>query len=70
VLPEAKSTHSIRVTLQFIEIALEEIAPERLKRYGAVPESVIGPLAGGILEIKGIVRQLDSYISQQSEAVC
>jgi len=65
-LPEPcfDSTHSIRVTLQFIEVALEEIAPEKLTGYGSVPQSLIAPLAGGIQEVKGIVRQLDSYVSQ------
>lgn len=69
-LPPARfdSTFSIRVTLQFIEIALEEIAPQRLTGYGTVPESLVRPLAGGIQELKGIVRQLDSYVSQQAGA--
>jgi GTP-binding protein EngB required for normal cell division len=66
--PRFDSTHSIRVTLQFVEIALEEIAPERLTGYGSVPDSLVRPLAGGLQEIKGIVRQLDSYISQQAGA--
>ena len=69
-LPEPRfdSTHSIRVTLQFIEVALEEIGPERLIGYGSVPQSLVKPLAGGIQEMKGIVRQLDSYLSQRLES--
>jgi len=69
-LPEPRfdSTFSIKVTLQFIEIALEEIAPERLTGYGSVAQSLKNPLAGGIQEMKGIVRQLDSYLSQRIEA--
>lgn len=66
--PTFDSTWSIRVTLQFIEVALEEIAPHRLVGYGSVPESLVRPLAGGIQEMKGIVRQLDSYLSQRVEA--
>jgi len=47
-LPEAKfdSTHAIRVTLQFIEVAIEEISPERLVGYGRVPENFAYLLAG------------------------
>lgn len=69
-LPEPRfdSSFSIRVTLQFIEVALEEIAPHRLTGYGSVPESLIKPLAGGIQEMKGIVRQMESYLSQRIEA--
>lgn len=66
--PRFDSTFSIKVTLQFIEVALEEIAPERLIGYGSVPQSLMEPLAGGIQEMKGIVRQMSSYLSQRVEA--
>jgi GTP-binding protein EngB required for normal cell division len=69
-LPEPRfdATFSIKVTLQFIEVALEEIAPERLIGYGSVAQSLKEPLAGGIQEMKGIVRQMSSYLSQRIEA--
>ena len=69
-LPEPRfdSTFSIRVSLQFIQIALEEIAPRRLDGYGTVPEPLVKPLAGGIQEMTGIIRQLDGYLSQKIEA--
>ena len=61
-LPEARfdSTFSIQVTLQFVEVALEEIAPERLTEHGSVPGQLVKPLRGGIQEMKGIVRQISS----------
>jgi GTP-binding protein EngB required for normal cell division len=69
-LPEPRfdTTFSIKVTLQFIEVALEEIAPERLIGYGSVAESLKEPLAGGVQEMTGIVRQMSSYLSQGVEA--
>jgi GTP-binding protein EngB required for normal cell division len=69
-LPEAKldCTHSTRVTLQFIEVAIEELAPERLGGYGDVPEHLRQLLAGGLQEMKGIVRQMDSYLVQPAGA--
>ncbi|HEX4229945.1 MAG TPA: dynamin family protein [Bryobacteraceae bacterium] len=69
-LPEPRfdSTFSIKVMLQFIQIALEEIAPQRLGGYGTVPHSLVKPLAGGIQEMIGIVRQMDFYLSQRIEA--
>jgi GTP-binding protein EngB required for normal cell division len=69
-LPDAKfdSTHSVRVALQFIEVAIEELSPERLTGYGEVPHALIGPLAGGLQEMKGIVRQMDSYLIQRPDA--
>jgi GTP-binding protein EngB required for normal cell division len=69
-LPEPRfdSAFSIKVTLQFIEVALEEIAPRRLIGYGAVPESLVDRLSGGIQEMKGIVRQMNSYLNQPIES--
>jgi GTP-binding protein EngB required for normal cell division len=62
------ATHSIRVVLQFVEIALEEMAPDKLQGFGSVPPSLAPQLAGGLQEIKGIVRQIDSYLVQSAGA--
>jgi small GTP-binding protein len=69
-LPDANfdSTHSARVTLQFIEVAIEGLSPERLAGYGEVSENLVTRLTGGLQEMKGIVRQMDSYLIQQPEA--
>lgn len=60
--PKFDSTHAARVTLQFIEVAIEELAPKRLTGYGEFPPSLHDLLAGGLQEMKGIVRQMDSYL--------
>jgi hypothetical protein len=69
-LPPAKfdATHSIRVTLQFVEVAIEELAPGRLKGYDEALADLLNRLAGGLQEIKGIVRQMDSYLIQQPDS--
>jgi hypothetical protein len=36
------------VTLQFIEVAIEELAPERLRGYGEVPRNLFQLLAAGL----------------------
>ena len=66
--PKLDCTHAIRVTLQFIEVAIEELAPERLRGYGDVPSKLFQLLAGGLQEMKGIVRQMDSYLIQPADA--
>ena len=67
-IPSAKfdTVHSIRVHLQFIEVAIEELDPHRLQGYGELPPDLQHALAGGLQETKGIVRQLDSYLRQRS----
>jgi hypothetical protein len=68
-LPPAKfdSTHSIRVFPQFVEVAIENLAPERMRGYGEPPEQLLHKLTGGMQEIKGIVRQMHAYLIQQPE---
>lgn len=66
--PKFDSMHSIRVVLQFIEIALEELAPERLSGYGAVSEHLRPRVAGGLQEMKSIARQMDSYLVRRPDA--
>ncbi len=66
--PQFDSAHTIRVNLQFIEVAIESLAPERLKGYGDPPPDLLHLLSGGLQEMKGIVRQLDSYLTQQPDA--
>lgn len=56
------------MALQFIEVAIEELSPERLTGYGEVPDALMGPLARGLQEMKGIVRQMDSYLIQRPDA--
>lgn len=58
------SVHSIRVVLQFIDIALEECSPRRLVGYGEVAEGLVAPLTGALQEMKAMVSQLDSYVAQ------
>jgi len=66
--PRFDSTHCIRVFLQFIEVSIESLAPERLAGYGEPPERLLPLLTGGLQEMKGIVRQMDAYLVQQPEA--
>jgi GTP-binding protein EngB required for normal cell division len=66
--PQFDSIYSIRVTLQFIEVAIEETSPGRLIGYGDLPATLSARLAGGLQELKGIVRQMDSYMIQRPEA--
>ncbi len=49
------SLHSIRVTLTFIRIAIEEMAPEHLRGYGALPDKVASELRGLGAELEGLI---------------
>jgi GTP-binding protein EngB required for normal cell division len=66
--PAFGSIHSIRVTLTFVRIAVQEMAPKYLRGYGAVPESVAPQLQGLCAELEGLVERLDSSLAQGSAA--
>ena len=61
--PSILATHSIRVSLTCIEIAVEELYPKSMQGYGAVPEAVAAELNGICGELLGLVTRLDRYVS-------
>lgn len=62
------SIHSIRVTLNFVRIAVHEMAPHYLRGYGELRESVVPQLQGLCAELDGLVERLDSSLAQGSAA--
>jgi GTP-binding protein EngB required for normal cell division len=66
--PAFGSLHSIRVTLAFIRIAVQEMAPQYLQGYGELPESAAAQLRGLCAELDGLIARLDSSLAQGSAA--
>jgi GTP-binding protein EngB required for normal cell division len=67
IVPEGAafgSLHSIRVTLTFVRIAVQEMAPQCLRGYGEVPEDVAPQLQGLCAELEGLVGRLDASLAQ------
>jgi hypothetical protein len=62
--PQFGSLHSIRVTLDFADIAFDECRPQNMRGYGEVPESALPELNGLVDEMKGLISRLDSYLGQ------
>jgi GTP-binding protein EngB required for normal cell division len=62
--PEISAIHSIRTTLAFVDVAVEELRPKYMRGYGKVPESVIPELNGIAGEFQGLVQKLNSYLGQ------
>ena len=62
--PQLDSAHSIRVTLEFADIAFDECRAERMRGYGEVPPSLAPELNGMAGEMRGLVRKLISYLAQ------
>lgn len=64
--PQLGALHSIRVALGFVDIALEQCRPKRMKGYGALPQGRRAELDGMVDELQGLVAQLDAYLAQGS----
>lgn len=62
--PQLDPAHSIRVTLEFADIAFDECRADHMRGYGAIPPSVVPELNGMADEMRGLVRKLISYLRQ------
>jgi GTP-binding protein EngB required for normal cell division len=62
--PAIPASRSIRVDLDAIDIAVEELKPEYMKGYGSVPESVATELNGIVGELTTLVHRFDRYVSE------
>ncbi|MBI4906386.1 MAG: dynamin family protein [Acidobacteria bacterium] len=60
--PRFGAIHSIRVTLAFVRIAIQETRPAVLAGYGEIPPHLLPELNGLITELEGLVDRLDCYI--------
>ncbi|MBI3278283.1 MAG: dynamin family protein, partial [Acidobacteria bacterium] len=61
--PQFGSLHSIRVTLTFVRIAVQEMAPEYLRGYGNLPEEAVGEIRGLCSELEGLLDGLEHNLA-------
>jgi GTP-binding protein EngB required for normal cell division len=57
------SLHSIRVTLTFIRIAVQEMAPEHLRGYGDLTAEATSELRGLCTELEGLIDGLERNLA-------
>lgn len=61
--PFVPASRALHVHLGAIDIAVEELKPEYMRGYGAVPESVARDLNGIVGELSALVSRFDRYLS-------
>ena len=64
--PRFVASRSVRVNLEFADIAFDECRPSALRGYGEVPESLIPELSGLVEEMRSLVRKLSMYLTQET----
>ena len=57
------SIHSIRVTLSFVRIAVQEMAPEHLRGYGDLSDAAASELRGLCAELEGLIDSLERNLA-------
>ena len=65
--PALGSLHSIRVTLAFVRVAVEEMAPHHMRGYGELAESVEPQLRGLCAELEGLLERLAGALAEDTE---
>jgi GTP-binding protein EngB required for normal cell division len=65
--PMMGARHSIRVTLEFADIAFDECSPEAMRGYGEIPPSLVPELNGLVDEMRSVVRKLNNYLGQNAD---
>ena len=61
--PKFGAVHSIRVTLTFVRIAIQEMAPEHLQGYGDLSDSAVAELRGLCIELEGLIDHLERNLA-------
>ncbi len=66
--PHISASHSVRVNLTFIDIAIAELAPHYMRGYGSVSEEGAADLNGIVAELESAVKELTQYVSRPGTA--
>ena len=61
--PRFSSLHSVRVTLAFVRIALQEMSPEHLRGYGELSGKAASVLRGVVAELEGLTGSLERNLA-------
>jgi GTP-binding protein EngB required for normal cell division len=61
--PRFGSLHSIRVTLTFVRITVQEMAPEYLRGYGDLSDGTAAELRGLCVELEGLIDSLERNLA-------
>lgn len=63
--PDIPATRAVLTNLTFIDIAVEELKPNYMKGYGAVPNDAVNELNGVVYELRSLVSGMERYLKQE-----
>ena len=62
--PHGDDVFSIRTTLTFVDIAIEELKPSYMRGYGGVPDALVPRIEGIVDELRTIVQKVNEYLAE------
>ena len=65
--PVVPASRTIRFTLTAMDIAVEELKPKHMKRYGEVTGAAAAELNGIVRDLHGLIMRIDDYLAGESE---
>lgn len=68
IVPETEkisASHSIHATMTFIEIAIEELSPDKMRGYGPMSKAGAADLNGLVQRLHASAQQLHQYVLQR-----
>jgi predicted GTPase len=66
--PRFSTLHTIRTTLTFVDIAIEEMRPKYLKGYGEVPPEAAAHMEGLVEELESLIERFQRSIRETAES--
>jgi GTP-binding protein EngB required for normal cell division len=63
--PEIPATRAVLTTLNFVDIAIEELKPHYMRGFGPVPDDAVRELNGVVHELRSLVTGMERYLKQE-----
>jgi GTP-binding protein EngB required for normal cell division len=63
--PDIPAARAILSNLTFVDIAIEELKPNYMRGFGAVPQDAVSELNGVVHELRALVTGMERYLNQE-----
>ncbi len=65
--PDIPATRAILSSLNFVDIAIEELKPQYMRGFGAVPDDAVSELNGVVHELRALINGMERYLHEMNQ---
>jgi GTP-binding protein EngB required for normal cell division len=65
--PDIPATRAILSNLNFVDIAIEELKPQYMRGFGAVPDDAVSELNGVVHELRALITGMEHYLQEMNQ---